>query len=420
MTNRKKKNNDQYAFAQNFLRVVIIVLIILVLVAAFMIFKKNSSGSDNPVSVHGSNKDPDALFTDTATDDTLLPPITYEAKIREKTVDIQPNAQYNGFELPIDGATGYVGTTVSVYKNPDKSSSVVIAMGMGDCFTILADTDDGWLQIKSGSVIGWIESRLCFVNLPDVIPSIIYKNTNASSSIYTSSLYPIPGVTNENLYEVSNKAYNPRLGRDEYIIISLYSTAKKICAAQQIALDFGYTLVMHEAYRPYNVQVKIYNGLKALMNKNSKVRAGVSNETWSTTWFASTGRGSHQYGYAIDANLEHVESCTSVTVGKYTVTCPYETKSLEMPSPMHELSVMSITYAYPFSSIKATGWKSVPLADTMTVDALVFRDICIGAGFTPLASEWWHFNDLDARSATSSKAADGNFYPYVCLSTLPD
>ena len=420
MTNRKKKYNNQYAFAQTFLRVVIIVLIILVLVAAFMIFKKNSSGSEGSVSVHGSNLDPDAIFTDTATDADTLSPITFDAKTRAHTVDIQPNALYNGFELPIDGATGYVGTTVNVYQNPDKSSSSIIAMGMGDCFTILADTDDGWLQIKSGSVIGWVESKMCFVNLPDVIPSIIYKNTNASSSIYTSSLYSIPGVTGENLYVVSNKTHNARLGREEYIIISLYGTAKKICAAQQIALKAGYTLVMHEAYRPCDVQEKIYKGLKALMNKNSKVKAGVSNDTWSTTWFASTGKGSHQYGYAFDANLEHVESCTSVTVGKYTVVCPYETTSTDMPSPMHELSVMSITYAYPYSSVKSTGWRSVPFAESMTDDAKLFRYICTEAGFTPLASEWWHFNDLDARSATSSKAADGNFYPSVCLSTLPD
>ena len=33
----------------------------------------------------------------------------------------------------------------------------------------------------------------------------------------------------------------------------------------------------------------------------------------------------------------------------------------------------------------------------MTESAIKLRDYCTGVGMSPLASEWWHFNDLDAR-----------------------
>ena len=43
----------------------------------------------------------------------------------------------------------------------------------------------------------------------------------------------------------------------------------------------------------------------------------------------------------------------------------------------------------------------------MTEGARVLRTYCANAGLSPLASEWWHFNDLDARSATKSTGTGG-------------
>lgn len=410
---KKKKYDDSYAFAQTLLRFIIIILIILVVLAAYLIFKRNAE-KNIEIEIEGT----DPLFTDTGTNGETLPPISFEPQTKAPKVKIQENELHGGFEIPIDGATGYVGMTINAYTLPDLNSAVVMSLASGDYFTILADMD-GWLQIKSGTVTGWLQSKYCFVNLPDVIPSIIYNNTNASKSIYKSSGYIIPGLTGEKLYDAF--AYNQRLGKDEFIMLILYGTAKKICTIQQTALKLGYTLVMYETYRPYEAQQTIYKSLTSLMKKNATVRAGISTDVWSTTWFAASSVSAHQQGYAFDANLAQISACTTVKIGKYTVTCPSETVSCSMPTEIHELSVKAVTFEYPFSSLKKTGWESVPLAETMTDDAKVLRYLCTtGNLLVPLASEWWHFNDLDARSDTSANAGDGMFIPSVCVSSLPD
>ena len=91
-----------------------------------------------------------------------------------------------------------------------------------------------------------------------------------------------------------------------------------------------------------------------------------------------------------------------------------------MPTEMHELSTKAINYQYPYSSTKKTGWQNIPLAETMTEDAKLLRYICTGAGLTPLASEWWHFNDLDTYTMVKDNHCIGGFYTSVCVSTLPD
>ena len=41
-------------------------------------------------------------------------------------------------------------------------------------------------------------------------------------------------------------------------------------------------------------------------------------------------------------------------------------------------------------------------------------------GFTPLASEWWHFNDLDALNAIGSKSSTGKYKITTCYSKIPE
>ena len=38
---------------------------------------------------------------------------------------------------------------------------------------------------------------------------------------------------------------------------------------------------------------------------------------------------------------------------------------------------------------------------------------------TPLASEWWHFNDLATYTAVSKCLSKGNYYIQDCLSLAP-
>ena len=41
---------------------------------------------------------------------------------------------------------------------------------------------------------------------------------------------------------------------------------------------------------------------------------------------------------------------------------------------------------------------------------------CTNAGMTPLASEWWHFNDLDAQNKVRMTSGNGKFWLDGCVS----
>ena len=56
----------------------------------------------------------------------------------------------------------------------------------------------------------------------------------------------------------------------------------------------------------------------------------------------------------------------------------------------------------------------------MTTEAKKLQHYCTQAGFTPLASEWWHFNDLDALNAVGSKYSNGKYKITTCYSKIPD
>ena len=74
------------------------------------------------------------------------------------------------------------------------------------------------------------------------------------------------------------------------------------------------------------------------------------------------------------------------------------------------VSAKAATFKNGVSSASKTDWKKVALATTMTEDAIKLQNYCTSAGLSPLASEWWHFNDLDARSTVKGKKFDGRFY----------
>lgn len=78
-----------------------------------------------------------------------------------------------------------------------------------------------------------------------------------------------------------------------------------------------------------------------------------------------------------------------------------------MPTDIHELSPKAASLRRGVDSKSATAWRAVPETGTMTDDACLLRDVCVNAGLSPLASEWWHFNDLDARTASGAKGSGG-------------
>ncbi len=340
--------------------------------------------------------------------------ITYENReLSGKTAE--------GFELPLEGATGFASVAMNVYPSADKSGSPVVSLKPGDAFTVLEEKDGFWWRVEQteqeNPYSGWVENTCCYLNIPDVIPSIIYDNTNACSSVFVSSGKDIPGITGEKLYE--SLRYNARFGDNRYIVAANYIMVKKIYAAQQAALAEGYTLVINETFRPYDVQLKIAADLKKLYLDDPEVKAGIDRSPWGIGWFIASKLSTHQIGCAMDVSLARVRRIAYRLCGEYKYAAVTEYEACAMPTPIHELSAAAVSMNKPVNSYSASAWKNVQPAASMTEDALRLKGYCTGAGMSPLASEWWHFNDLEAKNAIGNNYTSEVFYIDVCRSRIP-
>jgi len=327
-----------------------------------------------------------------------------------------PEKYVGNLELPIIGATGYssVALDLKVSVNPD--SETLKTLEAGTAFKIIGEEGNWWL-IQNDDSSGWVQHKYCLINLPDVIPSIIYNNTNTYFSEYMSSGKSIPNITGKSLY--SGKTFNVRLGKEEFLVPVLYSMSKKIFLAQQYALSDGNSLVIYEGYRPYPVQQAIVSELTELANKDLEVKAGINTDPWSINWFIATGISNHQMGYAIDATLAKIDSKKEMVIGKYAVEEITAYTEYTMPTKIHELSIASVTFTAPVKSTLPTAWKDAVLANAMNEPAINLQRYFTNAGLTPLASEWWHFNDLDAMNETKEKRSDGSYFLIKSYSVIP-
>lgn len=320
------------------------------------------------------------------------------------------------FELPINGATGYASVNTNLVDAPN-SENVLKTLLPGTSFQIQME-DGAWWQVKvADGTIGYVCNVRCMINLPDVIPSIIYTDTNSTMAIFKSSGINIPNVTGEQLYDVEQ--FNQRLGKTEYNMPILYSAALKVMEAQKAALADGYSLRIYETYRPLETQKRISSNLQTLENENATVYKGILGSGWSESWFIAQSVSNHQKGFAMDVSLAKVVSTETLSTGNYACTIVTEYEEVKMPTDMHELSDRAIALKWGVKSSSKTDWTKVPAAETMTEGAKMLQDYCVNAGFTPLASEWWHFNDLDAKEAIGSNYSTGEYYLEANLSTIP-
>ena len=280
-------------------------------------------------------------------------------------------------------------------------------------------TDEEQTQTQRGEITGWLEHKYCLVNLPDVIPSIIYDATNSYSSHFRSCGKVIPEVTGEAFYP--SKTYNERLGKMEFMMPVLYSMAFKLCEAQQSALAEGNSLILYEGYRPHEVQTKVLNSLSAMTRTDPEVKEAVTGAPWKISWFISGGYSNHQRGYAVDMGLAKVSETKEYTTGGYRYVRVWNYERYEMPTPIHELSRAAATYTAPVTINSTTAWKNAEMTQAMASNepALGLQRYCTGAELTPLASEWWHFNDLSTRSQVLDNQGIGDFLISSVRSAAP-
>ena len=318
-----------------------------------------------------------------------------------------------GLELPVVGATGWAGARIELRHSPvfvDDEEHPPSILAPGQVFVILIEWGDWWYVRLPNDEEGWVNHGACFINLPDVIPSMVFNITNASGSIKVSGEYEIPGITNVSLYNAFS--FNHRFGRNMYIVPALYATAKRLFNVQQAALENGETLVVYEVFRPHSTQQQVVSRLNDLMRVNSNVRSALNAYPWSPTWFISHGVSSHQRGAAIDVNLARVVSYeisyTADFVHGFRRVLTYVPHP--MPTRMHDLHPNAATFVRPGSNT---------FTDSMTEGAKLLHGYFTRNGFSPLASEWWHFNDTRGVELARSFNITGGFYTESIMSFPP-
>lgn len=304
---------------------------------------------------------------------------------------------------------------------PSLTEGALTILPAGTAMTVLGESGEWW-KVRCGTqggLTGWIEHKYCFINLPDVIPSIIFNATNAYSSRFVSCGKTLENITGKQLY--TGKTFNSRLGEDEFMMPVLYSMAFRLCAAQRAALKEGNSLVLYEGYRPQETQMKVSGALRTLMRQDSEVQAAITAPPWGISWFIATSTSNHQWGYAVDVSLARVMAVEVQESGGYAYTRVRACEEYEMPTPIHELSPAAATFTTPVGPNSATSWKSAKLTDSMAASesALGLQGYCTGAGLSPLASEWWHFNDLASRANVLDNLGSGGFEITSCLSAPP-
>ena len=365
----------------------------------------------------GSNEQTETNESKTASSSSTAEAGTSEEAAVVRPEESEPLLYEGDLELPVNGATGYASVLMDLKATADAGSETISELEAGTAFEVLEEVGDWW-YVRTATESGWVQHLYCFINLPDVVPSIIYDNTNTYASKFASSGKTIPGITGEALYD--GKAYNMRLGKVSDIMPVLYSMSKKIHLAQQAALEEGNTLVIYEGYRPFFAQKLTVDALTTLAASDPEVMAGINTHPWDTNWFIATSISNHQMGYAIDVTLAKITEQQEFVIGDYTATAVTGYTEYTMPTTIHELSMASATFTGPVKSSSPTAWLQANLADTMNEAAILLQRYCTDAGLTPLASEWWHFNDLDARFATEDNSSKGEYLLDATMSEAPE
>lgn len=219
------------------------------------------------------------------------------------------------FELPLEGSTGFAGAAVMLlYERPDGTSTVLRRLAAGDMFYIRQESGAYWQVCLLDGTVGWLENELCMINLPDVLPSIVYENPNAKASIFKICGKDIEGITGQKLYD--GLFYNQRLGRDEYLMPINYAMAKKVGAAQKNALKEGDCLKIIETFRPYEVQMLVKDAVYAKARMDKELMTALNKGAWADVSEAENGAVTAE---ALTAAAPTAEEIGAVSLSKLYV-----------------------------------------------------------------------------------------------------
>lgn len=291
---------------------------------------------------------------------------------------------------------------LKTYADPQKTTAVS-SIKAGSAWCVVEEVGD-MFGIRQGGEIRYIESNYCLINLPEFMDDMcFYDITNSYKSLYMVHEFEIPEVTG-----VITKGYEKiKLQNGEYLVPLLYPTAKRLADASRIALEEGYKLKIYDAFRPQAATVQIYDLTEKMLKEELPEKPYTTKYTleelklpekkketdpvtkeekevpltyedvmlggeYTLNYFLAKGGSMHNLGLALDLTM------IDLSTGK----------EAKMQTSMHDLSHYSVLS------------KNNKVAKKLT-------EIMTAAGFGGLISEWWHFQDNEARETINPPALWG-------------
>lgn len=269
---------------------------------------------------------------------------------------------------------------LDVYSTPDREAVIGTAPG-AQAYCVL-DVKDGMFRVRYGEDYGWIDSNYCMINLPEMIGDIcLYDIVNSYDSLYMAHEYELPTVTGEVVV-----GYEQVLTDDNtFLVPLLYPSALKLEQAAFAAIEQGYKLKIYDSFRPRKATQALYELAEQLADEPipEKTYTDVKLDDlpeledgqvltyeklmtdmgrYTLSYFLAAGTSRHNQGVAMDL----------------TITRVWDEQDLKMQTSMHDLS-----------------WYSEASRNNENADVLA--QIMKSAGFAGLVSEWWHFQDDEAK-----------------------
>ena len=258
-------------------------------------------------------------------------------------------------------------------------------------------TADGWAIIEHDGTTYQVDPVFLLVNLPDVLPQACYDVVYSYASTSNCAGMEIPGVTGQCLNGYSEgKQENAYWSHEEFVVPCAYATACKARAVCSELDQQGYRLLVFDAYRPMAAQWQLSDAFQQAYAENPSI--AVSLGEWSTTWYVAQGASGHNYGTDLDVGV-----------------CDQDGDPIPMPSSFDAFDESGhLTYApMDAGAITPESYRdAVVTNDACMVMHLAFRN----AGFIELASEWWHFSDMQTEADMRAMMGDGGLDFVVTMS----
>ena len=296
--------------------------------------------------------------------------------------------------LAVDAGGIPAGEPVRILRLPDidvvahRDGKVVGASDQERSSAQWPAIDEGQALVEYGGSYAAVDPDSLLVNLPDVLPTACYDIVYSFAATSRCAGEDIPGATGERLPGyVDGKQQSPYWADQRFVVPCAYRTACKAIQVESVLEVQGLRLLVFDAYRPMTAQYYLSDAFQTAFASNPVMQGSLG--AWSLSWYVAPGASGHNFGTDLDVGA-----------------CDGEGNPLPMPSDFDAFDETGHLTDVPMNSGAIT-----PGAYRQAVSendaCLALHQAFVDAGFSELASEWWHFGDEETEWAMQSLVGPG-------------